>query len=91
MTKHEGWANWETWNLVLHLSNTQAFETMARATVAVEPNDVLAADALRKYAEELMTPRGYQAEARASLMREAVRSFLDNVVWPEVVEHFRAP
>lgn len=54
-----GWANRETWSLMLWVNNDEGLGESAREAIRLESEPWRQADALREWADELLTRAGY--------------------------------
>ena len=86
-----GWANRETWSLMLWVNNDQGLGESAREAVRLESEPWRQADALREWADEMLTRAGYVdtfgapwPDALADVACEV--GSLDRVDWGECVE-----
>lgn len=86
-----GWANSETWSLMLWVNNDQGLWQSAREAVEGESEAWRQADALREWADELLTRAGYVdtygepwPDALADIACEV--GSLDRIDWRECVD-----
>ena len=89
-----GWSNRETWSLMLWVNNDQGLGVSAREAIASVSESWRQADALKDWAETLLTRAGYVWEygeswpdALADIACEI--GSLDRVDWLECVESMR--
>ena len=75
MAKHNGWTNWETWNVALWLQNDSP-SVLAWATEAAEDNP----DALQGFVES-----DYLSEL-SGLASDLVTNALAGVNWAEIAD-----
>ncbi len=79
-SRHNGWTNYATWRV-----NLEMFDGIdVRETFSVDADDDASelANALKQYADELLTMNGSEG-----LALDYARAFLSDVNWREIAEH----
>lgn len=94
-SKYNGWANYETWLVDLHLNNDQGTQEAVKELLAqdYEYPTIDRIDALKEFVEEIANP--YQNPDLESIInpnlfaQDLINATLASVNWQEIIDGFR--
>ncbi len=80
---HNGWSNYETWNVALWLGNERGSYDDMNDIIRRHPDDYKAGQALKGYVEEMAPDLG------ASMFSDLLNAALSEVDWAEIAQNNR--
>ena len=86
---YNGWSNYYTWDAKLWLDNDEESQEMVREIVAGEPNDDLAADALKEMFDDKAIDILAGEDAVNTMFGDILRHAMDQIDWNEIVTAIR--
>jgi len=85
---YNGWTNYETWLINLHIGNDQSSEYEARQLTRRSKDRADLADALKDWLEEILIPDNYDQTFAKLLTVDMINGFLCDVNWREIANHY---
>lgn len=86
--EYNGWTNYETWAVALHIDNEPGTYEGSREIVARSDEEWDAAEALKDWTEEVYI-LNEEGERPGSLMGDLIGAALSEVNWIEIVRNIR--
>jgi hypothetical protein len=84
--KYNGWANWETWNLNLHMDDGEEFERIVGAVGNVSDG----AEAIEQYVYEWLDTLMFDCKGlEGTIFYDFITASLHAVDWREIAEHHK--
>lgn len=88
---YNGWSNYATWAVHLHLANTEWLYRAARETIDDIGDKYHAASELKSFVEELFDEIDYSiSNSVTSLRSDLLTGALDSIDWVSIVEALKA-